>query len=427
LSSQAFFFYGKLKAVRIGLFTDSYLPRMDGIAISVESFRVGLESLGHTVYVFCPKRPERFTEPTDRIYRFSSIPSISNYDQYRDTFPFTPKHIRAVSKLNLDVIHTFTPAQIGMFGVFIAKRNHIPLVTTCSADFELIYDYKRLVVFPLTLAIGTSLAAKKIMSPRKLFHFFKPSYPFIKWLDRSTRISAGFFNDQCDITTVPSIKTEKEIAPFMKQKPIVLPCGTDLGLVPKERAKNLRKKYGLPEEVTLFVSASRLVREKRIDFIVRAFANLSIADQKKSALVIVGDGVEMKAIKYLAERLGILNKVIFTGRLEHKYVLEVVAACDIYVHASLRETQGLVLNEAAACGKPIIMIDREVNDILHDGKNGLFAENKITSFGKAMTRLVGDKELRYRFGKKSEEYAQKTGLKEAAKPLSDLYGSLLHN
>lgn len=400
---------------------------MDGIAISVESFRVGLESLGHTVYVFCPKRPEKFTEPTGRIYRFPSIPSISNYDQYRDTFPFTPKHIRAISELKLDVIHTFTPAQVGMLGVFLAKRNHIPLVTTCSADFELIYDYKRLVVFPLALAIGTSLAAQKIMSPRDLFHFFKPSYPFIKWLDRSTRISAAFFNDQCDVTTVPSIKTGKSIAPFMKQKPVVLPSGTDLSLVPKEKGKTIRQKYNLPEDITLFVSASRLVREKRIDFLIRSFAHLSLLDQKRSGLVIVGDGDDAGPLKKLVDRLDISDKVFFLGRVDHKKVLEVVSACDIYVHASLRETQGLVLNEAAACGKPLIMIDREVNDILHDGENGLFAQDSISSFTRAMTRLLDDEKLRDKFGKKSKEYAQKTGLKEAAKPLADLYGSLLHN
>jgi 1,2-diacylglycerol 3-alpha-glucosyltransferase len=413
--------------VRIGLFTDSYLPRMDGIAISVESFRVGLEELGHTVYVFCPKRPEAFIEPTDRIYRFPSIPSISNYDQYRDTFPFTLKNIRAISKLKLDVIHTFTPAQIGMFGVFLSKRNHIPLVTTCSADFELIYDYKRLAVFPLALAIGTSLAAKKIMSPRTLFHFFKPSYPFIKWLDRSTRISAGFFNDQCDITTVPSIKTEKEIAPFMKQKPVVLPSGTDLRLVPKKESKEIRKKYALPEDITLFVSASRLVREKRIDFVIRSFAHLSLVDQKKSGLVIIGDGVELSSLKKLAHRLGIFDKVFFLGRIDHKRVLEVISGCDIYVHASMRETQGLVLNEAAACGKPLIMIDREVNAILHEGENGLFAENTISDFTRKMEKLLIDPELRSTYGRKSKEFAKSTDLKEAAKPLADLYGSLLHN
>ena len=90
--------------MRIGLFSDSYLPRMDGIAISVESFRLGLEALGHTVFVCCPKRPEQFDEPNNRIYRFSSLPSFS-YEGYRDTFPFMPEHIRSVNSLRLDIIH----------------------------------------------------------------------------------------------------------------------------------------------------------------------------------------------------------------------------------------------------------------------------------------------------------------------------------
>lgn len=417
----------KLKIVRIGLFTDSYFPRMDGIAVSVESFRVGLEELGHTVYVFCPKRPEPFIEPNDRIYRFFSLPSIS-YEQYRDTFPFTPKHIRLVSSLNLDIIHTFTQTQIGLFGTFMAHRKSIPLVTTCGADFDLAKDYKRFIIAPPIMLLGTTLATQKLLLGKELRRFLKPSFRLSRWLDRSTRIAAGFYADQCDITTVPSLKSYKDIAPYMKKRPIVLPCGTDLRLVPDaSKALSIRKQYRFSDKTVYFVSASRLVREKRIDFLIKAYAKLSEKDKEKSRLVIIGDGPENDALRYLVEGLGISDKVIFIGRVEHNRVLEVVSACDIYVHASLRETQGLVLNEAAACGKPLLMIDREVNDILHEGENGLFAENTLTDYSQKMAKLLNDHELREKYGRKSRQFAKATDLKEAAKPLEAIYNSLIHN
>lgn len=400
---------------------------MDGIAVSVESFRIGLEALGHTVYIFCPKRPEPFIEPNDRVYRFFSLPSIS-YEQYRDTFPFTPKHIRLVSSLNLDIIHTFTQTQIGLFGTFMAHRKGIPLVTTCGADFDLAKDYKRFVIAPPIMLLGTTLATQKLLLGKELRKFLKPSFRVSRWLDRSTRIAAGFYADQCDITTVPSRKSYKDLAPYMKKRPIVLPCGTDLRLVPDEsKALSIRKQYGFSDETVAFVSASRLVREKRIEFVIKAYARLSAEDKEKSRLVVIGDGPDADSLKELAKELEVSDKVIFVGRVEHKRVLEIVSACDVYVHASLRETQGLVLNEAAACGKPLIMIDREVNDILHEGENGFFAEDTLTDYSQKMAELLHNKELRTKFGRKSKEFAKATDLKEAAKPLESLYSSLLHN
>lgn len=413
--------------MRIGLFTDSYFPRMDGIAVSVESFRLGLEALGHTVYVFCPKRPEPFTEPNNRIYRFPSVPSLS-YEQYRDTFPFTLNHYRKVTNLKLDVIHTFTQTQIGLFGTFIARRNQIPLVTTCAADMAIVNDYKRFRFGLLPMVAGITMATQSFMSRKNLRTFLKPSYPLGKWLMRSVCVAAAFYNDQCDITTVPSMKTFQSIAPFMTKKPVILPCGTDLSLVPDEsKALATRKQYGFSEKTVYFVSASRLVREKRIDFVIKAYAKLSEKDKERSRLVIIGNGPDADSLKELAKKLGVSDKVVFVGRVEHNRVLEIMSACDIYVHASLRETQGLVLNEAAACGKPLLMIDREVNDILHEGENGLFAENTFIDYSQKMAKLLNDRELREQYGRRSRQLAKATDLKEAAKPLEAIYSSLLHN
>src|SRR5262245_55828113 len=127
--------------MRIGFFSDSYLPRNDGISLCTETYRAGLEALGHEVFVFCPKRPEPFVEPTKRIYRFRSLPSVF-YEGYRDTIPVRGKHRRYIASLNLDIIHTFTPTQIGVLGMHLAKKHHIPLVTTSNFDVDLIHEYK---------------------------------------------------------------------------------------------------------------------------------------------------------------------------------------------------------------------------------------------------------------------------------------------
>ncbi len=410
--------------MRIGFFTDSYLPRADGIAISVEEYRAGLAKLGHTVFVFCPKRPEPFIEPSDSIYRFRSLPSVV-YEDYRDTFPFSRKHVKFVNSLNLDLIHTFTPMQIGLFGVYIAKRSGTPLVSTCNIDIDLVKEYRMLGVFAPVIAAGTSISSNKLMSRSNLKRLLKPSRSIDRWLERMVGVTAAFYNDQCDIVTVQSEKMKKAIDPYMKKPTVVLPVGTDLNLVPKNPSvKSIRNRFGLPLDHTLFISSCRLVKEKRVDFLIRAYAKLSVKDKEKSALVIVGEGPLGRDLKKLSHRLGLDKNVFFTGLIDHKQVFEIVSSSDIYIHASLRETQGLVLNEAAACGKPLIMIDKIANPVLKDRENGFFSENNINDFSRKMKILLNDEERRVKYGKASKKRAIVTSQENVSKKLDNLYKSI---
>jgi glycosyltransferase involved in cell wall biosynthesis len=141
--------------------------------------------------------------------------------------------------------------------------------------------------------------------------------------------------------------------------------------------------------------------------------------------VIVGEGREYDRLVKLASGLGLANQVVFVGRVDHSEVLRIVTACDIYVHTSLRETQGLVLNEAAACGKPLIMIDRDVNPVLQDGENGLFADNSVKSVSETMKVLLEHGDKRERFGKRSLELAKTMSKEIVSKKLADLYEKVL--
>lgn len=400
------------------------MPRVDGIAICAETYRAGLEKLGHEVWVFCPKRPESFSEPTSRIYRFPSLPNIW-YEGYRDTWPFWPEHLQFIKALKLDVIHTFTPTQIGTLGLYCAHKYKIPLVTTCNYDVDLTHEYPGLPLASLAGVIAASVATGHTLSKRKL-ELLGNTAVGKNLGKRVVGVATGFYNDLCDLTTVPSVKTQKALQPYMEKQSVVLPLGTDLSLAPsKPDTRSLRTKYGLPQDKILFVSSSRLVIEKRIDFLIQAYGKLVKEEREKSSLVIIGDGPLATDLAQLASKLGLREKVMFMGRVKHEQVFEVVAGCDIYVHASLRETQGLVLNEAAACGKPLIMIDREVNPVLQDHKNGLFAKNSTEDFALMMSRLVNDNKLRREYGDASRVLAQESSQENVCGELEQLYKCII--
>ena len=109
--------------MRIGLFTDSYRPSINGIVYVVESLKRELEALGHEVYVFCPAKsisPSKQAEllhedENSRIIRFRSITGAF-FDDYDTSVFFPPVVQRQIANMNLDVVHIFTPSQIGLLG-----------------------------------------------------------------------------------------------------------------------------------------------------------------------------------------------------------------------------------------------------------------------------------------------------------------------
>src|SRR6266567_8184241 len=123
--------------MRIGFFSDRYLPLTDGIAYSMEDARRELEKLGHEVYIFAPKPGLRYHETSPRVIRFPAVKGLF-FDDYRTSLFFPPQTSRQIDKLKLDLIHFHTPGQIGLFGAVYALRHNVPLVTTYHTD---LYEY----------------------------------------------------------------------------------------------------------------------------------------------------------------------------------------------------------------------------------------------------------------------------------------------
>ncbi|MCP9466476.1 MAG: glycosyltransferase, partial [Candidatus Nanosynbacter sp. P5B_S4_bin.39.1] len=171
--------------MRIGLFTDSYRPSINGIVYVVESLKRELEALGHEVYVFCPAKsisPSKQAEllhedENSRIIRFRSITGAF-FDDYDTSVFFPPVVQRQIANMHLDVVHIFTPSQIGLLGVKAAKKNNIPLIIQhCTDLYEFVDHYPAVlpgvlalagVVFPLSVKLNGQdlLEVAKLYRPR---------------------------------------------------------------------------------------------------------------------------------------------------------------------------------------------------------------------------------------------------------------------
>jgi glycosyltransferase involved in cell wall biosynthesis len=173
------------------------------------------------------------------------------------------------------------------------------------------------------------------------------------------------------------------------------------------RRPELRDGLGVSWDDVAVVSVARLAPEKRIDSLLRAMAR--VGDQRLIA-VVVGEGSEHARLEQLARELGV--RATFTGDRPWESVFEAYAASDIFALLSEREPWAVVVNEAAACGLPLVLSDRVggAYDLLRDGENGvLVPSGDVEAAADALRRLAADPDLRLRMGAKSRELARGFG------------------
>ncbi len=174
-----------------------------------------------------------------------------------------------------------------------------------------------------------------------------------------------------------------------------------------EQRPELRAEFGADPEDVVVLSVARLVPEKGLDTLIRAVA--AVADHP-IVLVLAGDGPEREELGRLAGELEV--RAVFVGDAAWEEIVEVYVAADVFALLSEREPWAVVVNEAAACGLPLVLSDRvgAAHDLLRDGENGvLVPAGDVEATAKALRVLAGDPNLRRAQGARSRELARDWG------------------
>ena len=162
-----------------------------------------------------------------------------------------------------------------------------------------------------------------------------------------------------------------------------------------------------PDGKIRFISVGRLLHWKGFHFGLEAFAK---ADLPNAEFVVVGNGPEMGRLQALVARLGITDRVTFTGELPWRDGLKQFQQADVLVHPSLHDSGGFVLLEAMEMRKPVICLDLGGPGVYVNASTGFAITAKsipqvITDLAKAMGQLSADPELRQRLGQAGHERA----------------------
>ena len=383
--------------MRIGIFTDTYPPYINGVSTSVYMLKKALERKGHQVFVVTINNDSlryKFDE-NNTVIRIPGLP-IGIYD-YRVTNIYPIRAMNIIRKWKLDVIHSHTEFSVGTFARIISRQFNIPLVHTYHTMYEDYTHYitkgyfdkssKKIVEY-LTLFYCDKTTNELIVPTKKTYDLFKQKYG----VDRNIYI----------------IPTGIEIERFYTEN------------VDNNKVEEIRKKLSLKEDSFNIVFVGRLAKEKNVDLLLNAQKNI-VEKSKNINLIIIGDGPDMDEYKKSVCKLKIDNNVIFVGKVPWETVPLYYRLADVFATASRTETQGLTVIEAmAASVAPICIDDESFRNTVIDGLNGKIF-NDQEEYEKIVVELYKDRKLLNQLQKQARLNAEIHSSKYYGESVLDVY------
>lgn len=383
--------------MRIGLFTDSYPPYINGVSTSVVCLQKALEKKGHQVFIVtvnAEKMGYKY-ENDNKIIRIPGIP-IGIYD-YRLTGIYPLRAVRKVMRWNLDIIHSHTEFGVGTFARIMANELDIPLIHTYHTMYEDYIYYitkgyfdksSKKVVEYITKFYCDKTASELIVPTKKTYDFFKEKYKVKR-----------------DIHIVP---TGLEIERFYPQN------------LNKTQVSELKKELGIKKDDFVILFVGRMGKEKNLEFLLDVTKKL-VKNYPNVKLLLVGSGPDEDHFKAYAKKLKITDNVIFTGKVPFEKTPNYFACANIFSTASTTETQGLTVIEALAASLPVVCInDESFNSTIVDDLNGYLFENKKECY-KQIESLINDKDKVKNLKVGAKNTAHKHSAKYYAEQVLDVY------
>jgi glycosyltransferase involved in cell wall biosynthesis len=343
---------------RVALFTETFLPKVDGIVSIMQIQLDHMRSCGMDVAIFAAG--DRVSSYAGYpVYTMRGVPALM-YPDLELAVP-SSQTIAQLREFNPDVIHVLNPVMSGLVGMFLARQQRIPLLVSFHTH----------------------------LMEMARFYGYEIFNGVLWWLHR-------LVYNRADRVLATSERIVEELEAQGIQEVRLWRRGVDVErFSPTKASGAMRSRLtGGHVERTLLLSAGRLAPEKQVEQIVPVLEHLR---DRPVHLAIVGDGPHREYLESAFAKL----PVTFTGYLHGDELASAFASADLFLFPSSSiETFGLVAAEALASGTPVIASDvGGMREIISHGDNGyIFPENDITAFADYVQSLVNDPVKRVEFG-----------------------------
>jgi glycosyltransferase involved in cell wall biosynthesis len=304
--------------MHIALVTETYLPEVNGVAITIGRMVHGLLKRGHRIHMIRPRQHKQDTAAKNDNYAETLVAGmpIPGYPELKSGLPSKGVLTRLWKQQRPDIVHIATEGPLGWSALSAARKLNIPVSTDFHTNF---HSY--------TQHYGVGLLKKPIAAYLRHFH------------------------NKAACTLVPTASLQQQLEFEGYKNVLVVSRGVDSELFhPAKRSAELRASWNADEDTPVVMLVSRIAPEKNLHVVIRAFEQMRQVNPL-AKLVMVGDGPARAELEKQHPH------VIFAGMQTGEPLAQHYASGDIFLYPSLTETYGNVTIEAMASGLATVAYD----------------------------------------------------------------------
>lgn len=386
--------------MKIALVTDTYYPRINGVSASTQIFAQEFVKLGHEVHVYAPAFPNYYdAQDHIHVHRFPSwYLFFDPEDRLVKPWPWRDsKLVKEFIDAKYDIVHTQTPFTLGGPAVKWARKSGSKVVHTYHTLFAAYTEH---------------------------YLWFLPKSVGVWYAKNASRR----YCNSCDMLVTPSTEMQRVLLSYGVTKPVeVIPTGIDLTRFEGRDSQRYRLLKGFKPEDQILLFMGRVAEEKNIDFLLKVVKSLKPRIPQLHFLI-AGEGAAKKRLEEMVAEMEMKDYVHFVGYLRREDWRDCYAGADLFVFASITETQGLVVTEAMAAETPVVAVgEMGIKDVMATGRGGLVTRLDEAEFTDAVYKMLTDKAIYQQKKSETLSEADKWSSTAMARRMIEAYEKLLKN
>jgi 1,2-diacylglycerol 3-alpha-glucosyltransferase len=382
------------KKLSIAMVCDPIGNNKSGVVVSTLRFAKLLRERGHNVIFIGARSKEHKNHSYHdgiKAYRYRSIPVPKSCGWYL-AFPTVKELKKVFQEENINMVHILLPMSGSIMAIKAARSLNIKIVAHSHSQPENLFMDMPKLIQPTLNRLWNS---------------------YLMW----TYSKAGALIYPSEMARTLLDKLSKK-----NQTSHVISNGINIKHFRPIPVGDFHKRFNVPEDKIKLLFVGRLFPEKSVDTIIKAIPHI-LKKHPNTHLMIVGDGYLRAKLEKLAQDLGVEKFITFLGLVSEEDKILAYNASDIFILPSLAELEGMVVLEAKACGKPIIISDSEMSAsrFFVDGNGFLFETKNHMDLAEKAIQLIADAELRDKMGKVSLEKSKNYDIERSVDKLEEVY------